>query len=75
MRTFALVVGAIAIFLAVFFAVTALVALIFSIAWNAVVPAVFNGPTLDFWQAFALVFVLNIIGNLLFRRSDGATAK
>lgn len=68
-RTVALVLGAIVIFVAVFLAVTALLALILLIAWNAVVPTVFNGPELNFAQSFALVFVLNIIGNLLFKGS------
>ena len=45
---------------------TAVISLVFLVAWNAVVPSVFGGPTLDFWSAFALVFVLNIIGRLLF---------
>jgi len=37
--------------------------LIFMVAWNAVVPSAFNGPTLDFGQSLALVIVISLIGN------------
>lgn len=60
------VIGVIALVVGVLLAWTAVIALVLSWAWNLVVPSVFGGPTLDFGAAFALVFVLNIIGRLLF---------
>jgi len=52
--------------IALMLAWTAFIAFILLVAWNAVVPSVFGGPTLDYGAAFALVFVLNIIGRLIF---------
>ena len=33
------------------------------LAWNFVAPPVFGWPELTFWQAFALSFVLNLLGS------------
>lgn len=32
------------------------------VAWNAVVPTIFGGPVIDFWQSLAMYVVLSIIG-------------
>lgn len=32
-------------------------------AWNLVVPPVFHGPTLTYWQAFALSVLVGLIGS------------
>jgi hypothetical protein len=34
----------------------------FMFMWNFVVPEVFKGPRLDFWHAFALMWLLGFIG-------------
>jgi hypothetical protein len=41
---------------------------IFYWLWNWIIPAVFNGPTITFWQAFGLVTLCNIVGALLFKK-------
>jgi hypothetical protein len=37
------------------------------IAWNVVVP-IFHGPTINFWQAVGVNFILLIIKSVLFDR-------
>jgi hypothetical protein len=44
-----------------------LVWLLFQVVWNAVVPAVFHGPTLSYWQAAGICFLLGFITNRLAR--------
>lgn len=36
-------------------------AFLFMLAWNYVMPGLFKLPILDYWQAFALLFVINMI--------------
>lgn len=52
---------------------SALFGFIFMLSWNFVVPAVFHGPQLTFLQAWAAMFVLNIIGSA-FRNSGGSSS-
>lgn len=58
--------GIIALIIAVWAAVLAVGALILSWAWNLVVPSTFNGPTLDFGAAYALLIVFVILRSFLF---------
>lgn len=52
---------AILIFLPILGIAVFLPAWLFMIAWNFVAP-VFNGPQLTYWYAFAIVFILQMIG-------------
>ena len=49
----------------IFFAIAAaaLFGFVVMALWNALIPAVFNGPTLTFWQALGLL----VLSHLLFR--------
>lgn len=38
-----------------------LLAVPFWFAWNLVVPPVFNGPALNFWQAWGVAFLIRVI--------------
>ncbi len=58
--------GAFGVIIAVAIVLIGVVALVFSWAWNLVVPVTFNGPVITFPAAFGLVMVLGIIGSLLF---------
>lgn len=40
----------------------AIVPFILMVAWNAVVPTIFGGPVIDFWQSLAMYVVFSIIG-------------
>lgn len=40
---------------------SALIAFLFMVAWNFVMPELFNLPTLGFVQAWALMFVLHML--------------
>ena len=42
-----------------------LVGLILMLLWNAVVPVLFAGPVLGFWQAVLFSLLLSFVGNLL----------
>lgn len=44
-----------------FFLAVALVAFIGMLAWNAFIPTVFDGPTIDFPTAFAGLILINVI--------------
>lgn len=46
-----------------------LVAWVAQFLWNALVPSVFHGPVLTYWQAFIGVCLLSFIGNF-FRSSS-----
>lgn len=50
-------------FIALFTLLVAIGGFIFMVAWNLVVPAVLGGPTLDYPQALALAFLINLIGS------------
>jgi len=39
--------------------------------WNWLVPSLFSGPTITFWQAFGICALLSIIGNFFRSRSGG----
>jgi hypothetical protein len=54
-------------------AITAVCALVGQFSWNTVVPSAFNGPRLTFWQAFAGIVMLSIVGG--FFRSSGGSSK
>lgn len=41
------------------------VSFILMLLWNAVVPALFGGPTIDFPQAFALNALITLLSSLL----------
>lgn len=38
--------------------------------WNWLVPAIFHGPELSFWQMYGLTVLLNLILNIFRRRRD-----
>lgn len=40
-------------------AISAISALVITWAWNAVIPAIFGLPHISFWQAFALMVLVN----------------
>lgn len=61
MKTIATGIGALFIFALVIGVAVFLPAWLFMIAWNFVAP-VFNGPVLTYWYAFAIVFILQMIG-------------
>lgn len=61
MKTIATGIGALIIFLFVIGIAVFLPAWLFMIAWNFVAP-VFGGPHLSYWYAFAIVFILQMIG-------------
>jgi hypothetical protein len=42
---------------------SAFMGLVFMVLWNLVVPPLFNGPTLDFWQAWAIWILIGIVGS------------
>ncbi len=44
---------------------SAIGALVLFLAWNAVVPPVFHGPEVTFWQAWAGTFLIGSIKGLL----------
>lgn len=60
------VTGFIALIVALWAAITAVTAFVLAWAWNLVVPTTFNGPTLDFGAAFALLIVFMVIRAFLF---------
>jgi len=41
--------------------VVGLVWLAFQAVWNAVVPTVFHGPTLTYWQAAGICFLIGFV--------------
>jgi hypothetical protein len=49
--------------IALFFGIIALFAWVFMLAWNAFVPAVFGGPTIDYATAFAGWVLIGLIGS------------
>lgn len=61
MKTIATGIGALVIFLLILGLTVFLPAWLFMIAWNFVAP-VFGGPQLTYWYAFAIVFILQMIG-------------
>lgn len=61
MKNVSLGVGGCLLILAMMFGISALVAFILMIAWNAVMPYLFDLPALSFWQSFAFMVVLHII--------------
>jgi hypothetical protein len=65
----AFLVGCLAV-IAVALGLAAVLGFALMLTWNAVVPVVFGGPTIEFGTAFAAVFLLSIIGG--FFRSDTA---
>ena len=42
---------------------------LFQLVWNYLVPGLFHGPQLSYWQAAALLFFLTWIGNLFKSKS------
>lgn len=48
--------------LAVFFLSVALLALLLQVAWNIVVPSIFGGPSLEYLQAVALLWLIWLAG-------------
>jgi hypothetical protein len=50
------------VILVVGIALWAIAAALFTWAWNAVVPDVFHGPHIEYWQAFAIFILLSAIG-------------
>ena len=49
----------------------AITAAIIMLLWNVIVPGVFDGPVITFWQALAGGFLIGVVGKLLgFGRSN-----
>lgn len=62
---------AVTVVLALLVGLVALVAAATMVAWNIVMPAVFGLPTIDYVQAFAVVFLLSLIrGGVSYIRSE-----
>jgi formate/nitrite transporter FocA (FNT family) len=61
----------VAVVLVVFAALWLGVAAVFMLVWNAVVPDVFGGPSLTYWQAVLVALLGNFIGG--FFRSSGSS--
>ena len=59
------VVGGCLVILGIWAVLTAVVAFVVMLAWNAVIPGAFDGPTLDFVQSFALVTLVTIVTSAL----------
>jgi len=57
-----ILVGCLAI-IALILILSAFMGLVFMVLWNLVVPPLFNGPTLDFWQAWAIWILIGIVGS------------
>lgn len=57
--------GGIALLLLVAVAALTLEAWVVMMLWNALIPSLFAGPVLGFWQACMLVSLLNTVGRLL----------
>ena len=55
----------IVIALASILAISALGGLIFMLAWNWIMPHLFELPTLTYWQGFGLVFIVYFLFKLL----------
>lgn len=55
----------IAIIIVVIIAVTALGGLVFMLAWNLVMPHLFELPTLTYWQCFGLAFIVYFLFKFL----------
>jgi hypothetical protein len=51
--------------LALTFGCYALTGWILMLLWNWLVPALFQGPVLTFWQGVGIVFLLSLIGSIL----------
>lgn len=50
--------------LLIVFAVSAFMAWIVMLLWNFVIVAIFtNAPTISFWVAFGLLFIINLLFN------------
>lgn len=66
MEDFAKAIGIAVIIAAIVIGAVALSALIIMLLWNALVPALItNGPTITYWQAILVNFVLAIFGGLV----------
>lgn len=64
------VVGAVLIGCLLIFASFFVSSFLIMLAWNAVIPAVFGAPPLNYPMSLALTFLLGLTGNLLFRRNS-----
>jgi hypothetical protein len=68
----AVVIGGILVVLlpfAIAFGVWALIAWLAMLGWNFIAPPLFHGPEINFWQSFVAIFLLNLIGKLVFQRT------
>lgn len=52
-----------------FAASTGLLSFVLQIAWNLLIPSVFGGPTITFWQSLTMIVLISIISSVLFRNS------
>lgn len=59
------ILGAIAVFMAIWAAISAVSALVLCWAWNAFAVPVFGLPAIGFWQAFALLMLLGFIKSVV----------
>ena len=62
--------GVISVVIVVFAIVVALQGFFMMILWNFLVPTLFALPSLTYWQACVLPFLLNLVGGALRPRID-----
>lgn len=41
-----------------------LMAFVFQLLWNWIMPALFGLPVIDYWMAFGIMFLLSIVGSM-----------
>jgi hypothetical protein len=58
------ILGLIGVFLVIVILLLAVAPFIFMLAWNAVMPSVFNLPKLDFWMSLGAVILLGFLGSV-----------
>lgn len=57
------VITGLVLILAVFLGGISLIAWIFQLIWNWLVPGLFGGPTITFWQSVGVNAILSIVGS------------
>jgi len=53
------------VLLVVALAIDAIMAYLIMLLWNFVVPQLFDGPTIGFWHAAALMFLVSLLGGMI----------
>ena len=63
-------IAAIILAMVVLAVVTGIVAIFVMLLWNSLVPDLFDGPEVTFLQAWGLLFLIGMLGQMLFRSSS-----